>query len=159
MFYDNYKTFLDNIFTGFLQQGIDAALFDLDHIAYQVSSGEEYDEFKPRLLSVAELVKEPLVDGRRVGVFMFRIPLLYKDYQIKTIELIAPVAGKTPKSELDHAEFLTGTTLEEFIAKYPRIPFDLGNLNRKEFPMIKLSLPNGSRVKFPRYPILADTKT
>lgn len=156
MFYSNYSEFLDKVFLGLDELKVDVSDLRLDHLAYQVATNEEYDRLRPELLEEAELIKEPLVDGRRVGVFKFRQQLKYKDREIETIELIAPTEGKSPESGLEHAEFLLNESFEDFIKRYPEIGLDDSNANREQFPMLKLRLSNGLRVKFPKYPILSD---
>lgn len=154
MIYSNYKPFLDRIFEGLTEVGIDVTDLNIDHIAYQTASSEEYEKLKPELMQTSQLVKEPLVADRRVGVFKFNEPLEYERRVIETIELIEPVEGVDEVSGLQHAEFLLDVSFEVFLAKYPDIDFELNKMSDEKFPMIKLRLPNGLMVKFPKYPIL-----
>jgi len=151
-----HKEFLDEINSKITQLGIDISKAKLDHIAYQASSSDEYDKLKPQFVKIAELMKEPIVGGRRVGVFKFSKPLKYKDDSISAIELIEPKADQNLKSGLEHAEYLLPESLEDFMKKYPDIDWDTSALNRNEFPMLILKLNDSMRVKFPRNPILAN---
>ena len=135
--------------------GIDLEGATLDHIAYQTESSEEYDRMRPEFEKVAQLIKEPLVSERRVGVFKFNEPLLYKDQKIKAIELIEPVEGQKCISGLEHAEYMLPVSLEEFIERYPNVDWNMKALNREQFPMLILRLSDTMRVKFPRYSILS----
>lgn len=150
----DYITFLDNLFSELERLGLDLSDVKLDHIAYQAASNSEYDKLKPEFEKFASLVKEPLVRGRRVGVFKYKTPQKYKGQTFEAIELIEPTDGQTPKSGLEHAEFLLPVTLEEYIQKYPTINWNTDALNREEFPMLILRLSDDMQVKFPRYPIL-----
>ncbi len=150
----NHKKFLDKLNAKIKELGIDIHDAKLDHIAYQTSSSEEYDKLKPEFEKIAELVSEPIVGGRRVGVFKFFKPLEYKNDSISAIELIEPKEDQNPKSGLEHAEYLLPESLEDFMRKYPDIEWNTDALNRDEFPMLILKLTDSMRVKFPRNPIL-----
>ena len=148
--------FLDRLMKELDDLGIDLSGAIVDHIAYQANSAEDYNTLKPKFEKIGELIKEPLVGGRRVGVFKIFTPLKYKDQEIKAIELIEPVDGQVCRSALEHAEFLLPVTLEEFIEKYPNINLNKDAINRKEFPMLILRLSDNMQAKFPRYSILND---
>jgi len=150
----DYTSFLDDLTSKLIDLRLDITGAKLDHVAYQTATKEEYDVVKPKFEEFAELIREPLVGGRRVGVFKFKEPQQYKDQIFEAIELIEPKEGQTPKSGLEHAEFLLPVTLEEYIHKYPNINWNTDAINRREFPMLILKLSEEMRVKFPRYPIL-----
>lgn len=152
-----HTKFLDELVANITKLGIDLTGAKLDHLAYYTTSSEDYDNLKPQFEKIAELRKEPIVSGRRVGVFEFKTPLEYKDQQITAIELIEPKPGQIVKeSALEHAEFLLPVSLEDFISKYPDVDWDKSNLNRGKFPMLKLKLTETTQVKFPKNPILSD---
>lgn len=152
----NHIQFLDTVLSLAKDLGIELGNAKIDHIAYQASSEKDYDLRKDKLLIIATLVKEPLVGGRRVGVFKFKKPLMYKDQNIETIELVEPEKGQKFSSGLEHAEYLLDESLEEFMSRYPDVNWNTSSLNRAEFPMLKLKLSKNIRIKFPRYPILRD---
>ncbi|MBU0569281.1 VOC family protein [Patescibacteria group bacterium] len=151
----NHDLFLNKLTSRINKLGIDLDGAKLDHIAFQTSSKEEYNKFRLEFEKVATLVKEPIVGGRRVGVFKYKKPLIYKDQSIDVIELIEPKEGQNPKSGLEHAEYLLPISLEVFIDKYPDIDWNKDNINRDEFPMLILKLSDDMKVKFPRNPILS----
>ncbi|HEC66426.1 MAG TPA: hypothetical protein ENI23_14155 [bacterium] len=152
----NHKKFLDNLFAELKKLNIDVSDATLDHLAYQAMSDEEYDELKPKFMEFAELIREPLVGNRRVGVFKLKKSLKYKKYSIGAIELIAPKEGQEVKSGLEHAEFLLPESLEDFIDRYPDVDWNTRAINRDQFPMLILQLAEHMQVKFPRFPILSD---
>lgn len=150
----DHVAFLDKLLSKVNALGIDLSEATIDHIAYQVSSAEEYKRLKKEFSKTAELVREPIVNDRRVGVFKFKEPLSYKGQEIKAIELIEPKKDQEPVSGLEHAEYLLPVTLEEFMTKYPDVDWDTKSLNREEFPRLTLKLSDTMRVKFPRDSIL-----
>jgi len=152
----DHVAFLDNLVTKVEDMGIYLNGAKLDHIAYQTGTKEEYDKLKPEFERIAKLMKEPLVGGRRIGVFKFTKPLKYKDQSIDAIELIEPKDGQRVSSGLEHAEYLLPMSLEKFIDKYPDIDWNTRALNRDKFPMLILDLTDSMRVKFPRFSILND---
>lgn len=154
----NHTEFLDTILSKVKGLGIDLAGATLDHIAYQTRSGKEYNKLKVELGKIAKLMKEPVVGGRRVGMFKFTKPLKYKGQNIDAIELIEPKEGQSVSSGLEHAEYLLPISLEKFIDKYPNIDWNTNDLNRDKFPMLILELSDSMRVKFPRFSILSDVE-
>lgn len=150
----NHVRFLDKLSKRIQYRGIDITGATLDHLAYQTKSSKEYDRIKPEFEMVAKLIKEPLVGGRRVGVFEFRAPLVYKDQTIRAIDLIEPKEEQKCSSGLEHMEYLLPVSLEEFMEKYPNVDWNTGAINRDQFPMLILRLSNNMQVKFPRNPIL-----
>lgn len=147
---------MDKITSGLEEMGINTSTLKIDHIAYQVGSDAEYDRIKPEFLKLAQELREPLVNNRRITVLKLNSPLEYKEQTFEGVELIAPLQGQIIELGLEHAEFMTNEPLEDFIARYPNIKFDTANMNRETFPMIKLRLNNGLMVKFPKYPLISD---
>lgn len=150
-----YISFLDKLTEKIAELKIDLAGAKLDHIAYQAATFEEYDKLKTELVQIATLIREPIVNGRRVAVFKYNEPQIYKDQQFEAMELIEPRKEENRPSAFEHAEYLLPISLEDFITKYPNINWNTENLNRKEFPMLKIKLADDIQVKFPRNPVLA----
>lgn len=150
----NYQSFLNKVIRMINKLGIDLSGAKIDHIAYQTSSSEEYNNLKLEFNKNAALIREPEVGGRRVGVFKFNKPIVYKDEKINVIELIEPKKDQNCISGLEHVEYLLPTTLEDFMQKYPNINWNTEALNREEFPMLILRLSENVQVKFPRFPVI-----
>ena len=151
----DYKTFLDSWFSHIDAVGIDYSSFKLDHLGYSASSKEDYELVKNEFLRFSTLQKEPLVSGRRVGVFKLNTPWLYKDHSINALELVEPRIGESSITDFEHAKFTVNLPLESLAEKYPHLPWDQESLNRPEFPRLKLVFPDKTEVKFNCEPILA----
>jgi len=143
-----YTDFLDKIFKKINEYGIDVFKFEMDHLAYTASSKEEYEKLKTEFTKLGELKSENLVGGRRVGVYKLFKKLPYKNFLISALELLEPENGKKVFSGLEHAEFVIDTGFEEFINKYPNLPWNTSHIKRAEFPRLKLDLGNGLEIKF-----------
>jgi len=152
-----YTNFLDRIFKKIQQYGIDVSNFELDHIAYTTSSKEEYDKLKNEFAKLGKLKSENLVGGRRVGIYKLFKKLTYKNFLISGLELIEPENSKKVASGLEHAEFIINTGFEEFMNKYPDLPWNKDHLKRTEFPRLKLDLGDGLEIKFHLASILSSS--
>lgn len=151
---DGYSDFLDSWFSEIKKLGLDVVNFPLDHLGYGASSSKEYDQIKLEFLTVGQLFREAMVAGRRVGIFKLHKPLKYKSYFISAIELIEPKAGELPRSGFEHAEFTVDFPFEDLVKKYPQLLWDTSNINRPDFPRLKLVFANGTELKFNHCPIL-----
>ncbi|QQS38764.1 VOC family protein [Candidatus Woesebacteria bacterium] len=154
MILDNYKEFLDKLFTDIHSEKIDVSGYYLDHFGYQCSSNDDYDNLKPELQKVAEMISENVVGGRRVGIFKLNTPLIYNNKEIPAVELVAPKEAQVCPSALEHAEFVIDTDFDSFIKKYPNLDWDLNAINQPTFPMVKLKLSENTQVKFHLRPVL-----
>ena len=151
---DGYRDFLDSWFSEIEKAGIDVTGFPLDHLGYSADSSEEYDKIKSEFLNIGKLFREAMVSNRRVGIFELFKPLEYKNYLISAVELIEPKTGESRKSGYEHAEFTIDFPFEDLVKKYPNLPWDINNVNRSDFPRLKIVLGNGTELKFNRLPIL-----
>ncbi|KKP69650.1 hypothetical protein A2X44_03790 [candidate division CPR3 bacterium GWF2_35_18] len=148
MILDHYEQFLDLVFQKLSELKIDVSNYELDHLGYQASSDADYDKLKPEFLSLGESLSEEIVGGRRVGIVAFKKPLVYKNYIISAIELVAPKKDQICPSALEHIEFVLPKGFTNFMQKYPEINFDTAALNQPMFPMLKLKLDKYIQVKF-----------
>lgn len=144
----NFTSFLDKFFEKLSKTGVDISEFELDHLGYQCSSDEDYDKLKQTFSDMGEMLDENIVGGRKVGLFKLNSPILYKDYVIPAIELIAPKVGQECPSALEHAEFVINEKFDTFMAKYPSINWDTSGVSQPMFPMVKLKLDDHMQVKF-----------
>ncbi|WKZ30679.1 MAG: VOC family protein [Candidatus Dojkabacteria bacterium] len=113
MIYSGYQSFLDKVFSGLRDMGIDVSDMEIDHIAYQTASSLEYDELKPELLKDTTLIREVIVNGRRVGVFKFNTAITYNSQKVEAIELIEPSSKEEAFNLLLYSRAnTTYTTLE-----------------------------------------------
>lgn len=151
---DGYQGFLDSWFLEIERMGINVSGFPLDHLGYSASSAEEYDQVKLEFLKAGKLSREAIVSDRRIGIFEPFKPLKYKNHLITAVELIEPKTGESRRSRYEHAEFTIDLPFEDMIKKYPDLSWDTSNINRPDFPRLKIILGNGSELKFNHSPIL-----
>jgi len=144
----NFTSFLDRFFEKLNKHGINISEYDLDHLGYQCSSDKDYDNLKTTFSELGEMFDENVVGGRRVGLFKMNSPIIYKDYSIPAIELIAPKTGQKCPSVLEHAEFVINEKFDTFMNKYPSINWDTSAVDQPMFPMVKLRLDEHMQVKF-----------
>jgi predicted metalloenzyme YecM len=149
----NIDNFLEKLFEKIVSTGIDIKILKLDHIAYSVSSSEEYEALLPEFKAKGELVREAIIGDRRVAVLELEEPLVWKSQTINAVELIEPKADEEPFSGWEHAEFLVNN-YDEFMAKYPNLNWITDSKDRVEFSRIKLQLGDGLEVKFLTTPLL-----
>lgn len=149
-----HTQFLDNLFDQISLVGLDVTGLALDHIAYQASTKEDYEEHLPEFSKLGELISEEIIGGRRVVVFKLDELISYQDYKIPALELIAPKEGQQCESNFQHAEFLVNQPFEDYIMQYPDIEWDTSSMHREEFAHLKLNFENGLTLKFLQKPIL-----
>ncbi len=89
-----------------------------------------------------------------MGIVELNNPLNYKNHLISAIEIIEPKSGEKSVSGFEHAEFTINFPFEELVKKYPSLPWDASNINRADFPRLKLVFDNGTELKFNNTPIL-----
>ena len=150
----NYIPFLDSFFDQIQKAGLDITGLPLDHIAYQASTVEDYEQHLPEFSKQGELVSEEIIGGRRVAVVKLDEPLIYHDYSISALELIEPKEGQKCDSAFQHAEFVMSKPFEEYMSQYPNINWDTSSMYRDEFSHLKLNFDNGLTLKFLQRPIL-----
>ncbi len=158
MVLDNYTTFIEGILKKINEFGIDVSDLNMDHIGYQASSNEDYDNLRTDFDKIGDYVSEKIVGGRRVGIYKLKEPLRYKQYVNEAIELVAPKEGQKCSSGLDHVEFVLKETFDSFMKKYPNLSWDTSKTNQPMFPMITLKLSNTTQVKFHYTPVLEIVK-
>lgn len=157
MILDNYENFIKKILDKLDELGIDVSNLNMDHIGYQASSNEDYDNLVSEFDAIGERVSEAVVGGRRVGIYKLNEPLRFRQYVNTAIELIAPKADQVCPSALEHIEFVIDG-FENFMKKYPDVQWDTSAISQSDFPMIKLKLDKDIQVKFHLTPVLEIVK-
>lgn len=150
----SYSQFLDAWFVEIEKLGIDVQDFKLDHLGYSVSSSDEYAKTLSELLTVGDLFREATISDRRVGIIKLHTPLKYKHHKISAIEVLEPKSGEKAKSGFEHAEFTIPFPLQTLVTRYPQVNWDVSNIERVDFPRLKLVFTNGLEVKFNTTPLL-----
>jgi predicted metalloenzyme YecM len=154
----NYGQFLNTLFEEAEKLNLDLSNLELDHIAYQVTSSEDYDEIKNNFLKLGNLINEKIIGNRRVAVFKLNNPISHQKYSIWALELVEPKKQQKCESQLQHAEFIYTEDFEKLINKYPNIHWDTSSIDNNEFSHLKLNLKNGLTIKFVHTPILKSFK-
>lgn len=156
MILSQYKEFVDDVFSNLGKLGIDISELEIDHIAYNASSLEDYKAKKDELSSSGEILHENIVGGKHVVIIHLDTPLTYDKRVFDIVEVVSPREGETAKGMWEHVEFLTGMGLENFMQDHPTLPWDASVIDRDIFPMLILKLENGTRAKFPRKPVIEE---
>jgi len=150
----NYTSFLDSFFDQIAKVGLDISGLPMDHIAYQASSKEDYEQRLPDFSSLGKLISEEIIGGRRVAVIELQEPFTYKEYSIPALELLEQKEGQVCESAFQHAELLVHQPFENYIEQYPHLNWDTSSMSRDEFSHLKLHFENGLTLKFLERPIL-----
>lgn len=158
MILTNYQSFLDTVFQKIQELQINVSKMELDHFGYQAASDKEYEDLKLEATKIGKLVKEDVVNGRKVGFLEFFTPLVYHNRQISAFEFYAPKLGQKVKSGLEHTEFVLQESFSSFLQKYPKIAWDKSAIESTTYPQIKLKLTEDIQVKFLPRPILEVVK-
>lgn len=140
--------FLETFFTKINEKDVDVSTLYLDHLAYQASSSQDYEDKKVEFAEIAKLVNEAIVGGRRVGIFKLTSLIKYQKRKIPTIEIIEPKQDQIVKSSWEHAEFVLTDSYEEFMKKYPNLEWDTSSMHRHDYSHLKLKLSDNMQVKF-----------
>jgi uncharacterized protein len=148
------EKFLNEILSRIQKAGVDVTVLELDHIAYKTSSLEEYEKIKPDFLKFGKMIKENMVRERKVGHIKLFKPIIYKQYVIPALEVIAPKTGEIIKPGWEHVEFVLKESYEQFMSKYPSLNWDTSVMTSDVFSMIKLILGEDMQVKFHMTPLL-----
>jgi len=151
---DDAAAFLDAFFKELTTYPIEVQNLQLDHIAYQSGTKENYEFLIPEFLNLGEQIREVMIKDRRVGVFRLYSPIKYNHYEIEAAELIEPVEGKRTNTGWEHAEFVLQESFESFMQKYPNLQWDISSIDRPKYAHLKLRLSENMQVKFHLHSIL-----
>ncbi len=144
----NYKSFLDKIFNNLKNINFDLNdLKKLDHIAYRTETTAKYEKLKKELIVFSSTNSEVIFGNRKILVCRLKKSLIYNDFKIPGIELLAPKENNSFKNGLEHAEFVTQNNLKNIKKKYNTINFNLNAYNRKINPELIINFQNCA-VKF-----------
>lgn len=143
-----YIRFIKIVLIKIKELGVDVSKMEMDHVGYQASSDEDYNQLTLEFNKIGKRLSEVIVGGRRVGIYKLNNPIRYMQYLIPEIELIAPKKDQVCPSALEHAEFVLKESFESFMKKYSNLPWDTSAISQLGFPLIKLRLDKDIQVKF-----------
>ncbi len=152
-FYQEASSFLEKAIDKFEQQEISSANSTPDHICYRVKDMKVYLSWKAKLKTWGQLISEELISGREISTFVLDTDFCYGEHRVNVLELPAPKAGKVFEEGFEHAEFVTDTSLEDFI-KENQHEFDTSGIDKKHTSEIKLSFGSDFCIKFHEKPLI-----
>jgi predicted metalloenzyme YecM len=158
MILSNTKEFLDLVIQKLGKIGIDTSELKIDHIGYQASSDNDYDEKKKELAKFGEIKHDVQVGDRRVAIFKLFEPLKYQEQLITAVEIVSPKKDQEIESAWEHIEIVPNEGIEAFMKKYPDLPWDTKRIERDIFPMLILNLGDNLSAKFPKRPVLEEVE-
>mmetsp|Transcript_23039 Transcript_23039/g.71779 ORF Transcript_23039/g.71779 Transcript_23039/m.71779 type:complete len:198 (+) Transcript_23039:864-1457(+) len=155
------RAFVCRVATAVQARGIQAGLYEMDHICYRCGTGEEYSSVCTALasppLSAALLIESP-IGGRLISTYQLREPLEVDcpgvgSFRVSCIEVPAPKAGRAYASGLEHAELVVGAAgdsafgaegLRAWRSKFPGVEFDERALGKELNADLSLTLGDGT---------------
>ncbi|MFC1722090.1 VOC family protein [Patescibacteria group bacterium] len=151
---NSLKEFLDVFYKKILETSIDVSNYNMDHVAYQASSADDYGSVVKKLSSQGDLLQEPLIGGRRVAMIKLGKPIEHEGNKILALEVLEPKVGQVCESGWEHAEYVIDISFDEMMQKYPDLPWITNSTDRSVFAHLKLNLGEDMQVKFHTMDIL-----
>ena len=149
----DYSAFIANINSGLEKCGIsNNELAMCDHICYRVETEARYQEMVVTIGKLAQKIDETIVSGRLITTFEFDEPLQVAGWSISCLELPQPKPGSPYTEGLEHAEFVTITSLAKFRACHSDLPFNDKGMDKTINPELGLKHA-GISVKFHEQPL------
>lgn len=110
--------------------------FNIDHVAYVVSTEDEYNDKKLELGEYAKYLKEMMVGNKKVAFYSLIKPIIFQNYTISALEIVFDTTSTNNESRFDHFEFEIKKSFDELLSEYPEIEFNLNSKNRELFPKV-----------------------
>lgn len=122
----------------------------VDHICWRCENKEDFFNTETTLLAYGSLFHKSEHNGRIISLIVLDTPILFRNHQISLVELPAPKEDKRYPNGFEHAEFVVTEGLENFLHKYPNLPWNSKNIEKAINPDIKL-VHEGISIKFHPY--------
>ena len=143
--------FLGRLFSFLNTDGIDPDRFEIDHVCYRTDDPDRYAALRAWWLEQSEWSSENMISGRPIAVFRLREPFIFGAHSIPLLELTAPGGNASSYPEgYEHAEFVLGRSVSDFLADHSHLPFDTKNLTKPVNPDVRLRYESIS-AKFHEY--------
>jgi len=133
----NPTNFVTRVIEALKTDGIDVSKLELDHICYRVKTQSEYEHYQKELAQLGTLLTEEPIGGRLISTYKLETPIQVGDREIHLVELPAPHEKKPYPTGLQHAEFVIGSSFEDFMGQYPGKWFDILKVSKPINPDIK----------------------
>ena len=121
---------------------------DIDHVCYRTLTEENYKKIKNYFRTRGKLLVESMVGGRMIATYEFEHAIEFKGFKIPLIEVPAPKIGSHYREGFEHIEVVLKENFESFIAKYPKLKFDLSAQDKELNAEIRVKLDQFISVKF-----------
>jgi len=141
------EEFLDDLFNQLSDLSIDVSDLEMDHICYRVETMEDYNSLKHQLQELGKILSDKIIGGRPITVIQLNKTYHYRDRSIDIIELPSPKSGSHYYNGYEHVEFVTNSSLENFISTIFYIGFDIKGMKKSINRDVRLQL-DGCAVKF-----------
>jgi predicted metalloenzyme YecM/phosphoglycolate phosphatase-like HAD superfamily hydrolase len=142
-FYIKAEEFLAQMVAELDQTGLLIEIEEIDHLCLRVSTLEEYEFWKVRLLDFGAILTESFINGRPIAVFKLRRTIKSGNYAVDLIELPAPKPGRSYKFGFEHIEAVCKFPLENLLARRSDLSFVLDNFLAATNRDLQLRLPAG----------------
>jgi hypothetical protein len=161
----DYNEFLTILIERCNEIGIDLTPFEIDHICFRCSRLSEYVQKKEVISSLGgcSLLTEGMIGGRPITVYEFEVPIVFKTWNIRCLELASPKMGRLHRNGLEHIEVVVGhdtnemfnsqTLLEAFASNFPTVQFDRKGMHKDVNADICVNLGQDIFIKFHARPL------
>jgi predicted metalloenzyme YecM len=118
----DYKKSFKSILTQLNEVGIDIKGYPLSHIGMRTETVAEYEAFREQLKPLSHGWVENIHNGRPIGKFDLRKPLLLEScFEVSLIELMPPKPDKFYPTGIEHWGVVIGKELKKFAETYADI--------------------------------------
>ena len=88
--------------------GVDVSTYEADHVCFRCSSIEEYRSTCALISKHGQLLIESMIGGRPIATYLLEIPIRFRDWSIRCVEIPCPKPGRLYASGWEHVEFAIG---------------------------------------------------
>ena len=119
----------------------------IDHLCFRVETENEYQQYKDDLQKIGSLLVESIVGARLIATYKLNSPIKYNDIEVDVIELPQPKPNSKYKTAFEHVEYVIKERFDKIIENHPEIKFDLGAMQKKINPDIRVKFSNDLSIK------------
>ena len=153
-------SFLQKLFAALAECSVDVSGLELDHLCYRVEEQDRFIVLKEQLHANGTLLSESMIGGRPIACYRLHDPFQFEGRHIDVLELPAPKSGSPYPEGYEHAEFVVTEELIAFTQRYPKLAWDLSDIDKAINADVRLRF-DGFSVKFHRRAladVIADEK-
>ena len=154
----SYHQLIDEIDKRLINLGFMDGEFDLDHVGYKCSSLPDYNSKKQEFLNTTQIIHEGEVRGRKVSIFKFKTPVIYKKHTILGFEVVSPAIDEKSESYWEHVEYVVSSSLQKLVDKHLSVNWDKSALDKPLFSKVVIRFEDGLSAKFHTETVLDEVK-